>query len=348
MSKIINAISQKNLIFRVTLYSLFCTLLTTTPSSGATEPRNDLGFRCSKSPTNSHLTSAQSRDTGNKNSLQAILDDNAQVEKVAGDFQFTEGPLWHPQGFLLFSDIPANTIYQWTANEKPKIFRRPSGNTNGNTIDQEGRLLSAEHGNRRVSRTEKDGTVVTLASQFQGKRLNSPNDLVVKSDGSIYFTDPPYGIKSEQEELGFYGVYRLTSDGKLTLLVKDFVRPNGIAFSPDEKKLYVNDSQEGHIRVFDVKLDGTLENGQLFAELKDPSKKGVPDGMKVDQQGNVYSTGPGGIWVFSPSGNSLGKIEVPEVAANLGWGDGDYKTLYITASNSLYRIRLKVSGVRAS
>ncbi|MEP0781568.1 SMP-30/gluconolactonase/LRE family protein [Microcoleus sp. ZQ-A2] len=283
----------------------------------------------------------------NKNTLQAILDDNAQVEKVAGDFQFTEGPLWHPKGFLLFSDIPANTLYQWTANKKPEIFRRPSGNANGNTLDREGRLLTAEHSNRRVSRTEKDGSIVTLASQYEGKRLNSPNDLAVKSDGSIYFTDPPYGIKSEQEELGFYGVYRLASDGKLTLLVKDFVRPNGIAFSPDEKKLYVNDSEKGHIRVFDVKSDGTLENGQLFAELKDPSKNGVPDGMKVDQKGNVYSTGPGGIWVFSPSGNLLGILEVPEVAANIAWGDDDYKTLYITASNSLYRIRLKIPGVQS-
>jgi gluconolactonase len=347
MSKIINAISTTNLIFRVTLYSLVFTVLTTAPSNGVTEARNDLGFRCSKSRSQSRLTSARSSNTGNKNSLQAILDDKAQVEKVAGDFQFTEGPLWHPKGFLLFSDIPANTLYQWTVNEKPKIFRRPSGNTNGNTLDREGRLLSAEHGNRRVSRTEKDGTVVTLASQFEGKRLNSPNDLLVKSDGSIYFTDPPYGIKSEQEELGFYGVYRLAPDGKLTLLVKDFVRPNGIAFSPDEKKLYVNDSEKGHIRVFDVKSDGTLENGQLFAELKDPSKKGVPDGMKVDQEGNVYSTGAGGVWVFSPSGNLLGRIEVPEVAANIGWGDDDYKTLYITASNSLYRIRLKIPGVRS-
>lgn len=338
---------MKNLILRATVYSLLFTVLTTAPSNGITEARNDLGFRCSKSRTNSRLTSAQSSNTSDKNNLQAILDDNAQVEKVAGDFQFTEGPLWHPQGFLLFSDIPANTLYQWTANKKPEIFRRPSGNTNGNTLDREGRLLSAEHGNRRVSRTEKDGTVVTLASQFEGKRLNSPNDLVVKSDGSIYFTDPPYGIKSEQEELGFYGVYRLASDGKLTLLVKDFVRPNGIAFSPDEKKLYVNDSQKGDIRVFDVKSDGTLENGQLFAELKDPSKKGVPDGMKVDREGNVYSTGSGGIWIFSGSGNLLGRIEVPEVPANIAWGDDDYQTLYITASNSLYRIRLKIPGVRS-
>ncbi|MBD2018179.1 SMP-30/gluconolactonase/LRE family protein [Microcoleus sp. FACHB-53] len=346
---------MKNLILRVTQYSLLFTVLTTVPSNGVTQARNDLGFRCSKSQTNSRLTSPQSRNMSNKNTLQAILDDNAQVEKVAGDFQFTEGPLWHPKGFLLFSDIPANTLYQWTANKKPEIFRRPSGNANGNTLDREGRLLTAEHSNRRVSRTEKDGSIVTLASQYEGKRLNSPNDLAVKSDGSIYFTDPPYGIKSEQEELGFYGVYRLASDGKLTLLVKDFVRPNGIAFSPDEKKLYVNDSEKGHIRVFDVKSDGTLENGQLFAELKDPSKNGVPDGMKVDQKGNVYSTGPGGIWVFSPSGNLLGILEVPEVAANIAWGDSlrdssasrDYKTLYITASNSLYRIRLKIPGVQS-
>ena len=354
MSKMINANSMRNLIFRASLYSLLFTALTIAPSNGVTQARNDLGFRCSKSSSPSRLTSAQLSNTGNMNSLQAILDDNAQVEKIAGDFQFTEGPLWHPKGFLLFSDIPGNTIYQWTPNKKPEIFRRPSGNANGNTLDREGRLLTAEHSNRRVSRTEKDGSIVTLASQYEGKRLNSPNDLVVKSDGSIYFTDPPYGIKSEQEELGFYGVYRLAPDGKLTLLVKDFVRPNGIAFSPDEKKLYVNDSEKGHIRVFDVKPDGILENGQLFAELKDPSKQGVPDGMKVDQEGNVYSTGPGGIWVFSPSGNLLGRIEVPEVAANLAWGDSlqdssasrDYKTLYITASNSLYRIRLKIPGVQ--
>jgi gluconolactonase len=354
---------MKNIIFRVAICSLLFIGLATVPGRSVTEARNDLGFQCSKSRSQSNPTSARPSNTDDKDSLQAILDDNAQVEKVGSGFQFTEGPLWHPDGFLLFSDIPANTIYQWIPNEQPKIFRRPSGNTNGNTLDREGRLISAEHGNRRVSRTEKDGTVVTLASDYEGKRLNSPNDLVVKSDGSIYFTDPPYGIKPDQEELGFYGVYRLAPDGRLTLLVKDFVRPNGIAFSPDEKKLYVDDSEKGHIRVFDVKPDGTLENGQIFAELKDPSKSGVPDGMKVDQEGNVYSTGPGGVWVFSPSGNVLGKIEVPEVSTNLGWGnsiseagkdsaqvlpkeDSDYKTLYITAGNSLYRIRLKIPGVQ--
>jgi len=348
-----SAVSMKNIGFRVAIYSLLLIGLATVPSHSVTEARNDLS-QYLKSRSHFRLSSARPSNMDNKDSLQAILDDNTQVEKVADGFEFTEGPLWHPQGFLLFSDIPANTIYQWTPKEKSKIFRRPSGNANGNTLDREGRLLSAEHSNRRVSRTLEDGRVVTVASQYKGKRLNSPNDLVVKSDGSIYFTDPPYGIKSEQEELGFYGVYRITPDGTLTLLVRDFVRPNGIAFSPDEKKLYVDDSEKGHIRVFDVKPDGTVENGRIFAELKDPNKSGVPDGMKVDQEGNVYSTGPGGVWVFSPSGNLLGKIAVPEVATNLAWGDSlrdssasrDYKMLYITAGNSLYRIRLKIPGVQ--
>lgn len=281
-----------------------------------------------------------------QDNLQSILDKNTQVEKIARNFKFTEGPLWHPNGFLLLSDIPANTIYQWQPNQKLQIFRHPSGNANGNTFDLQGHLITAEHSNRRVSRTEKNGKLAALVSHYQGKRLNSPNDLVVKSDGSIYFTDPPYGIKPQQKELGFYGVYRLTSDGKLTLLAKDFVRPNGIAFSPDETKLYVSDSETGHIRVFDVNSNGLLKNARIFAQQKYPGKEGVPDGIKVDIKGNVYSTGPGGVWVFSPAGNLLGIIEVPEVPANLAWGDNDYKTLYITARNSLYRIRLKNPGVR--
>ena len=283
--------------------------------------------------------------TTKQNNLGQILTAKSQVEKIAEGFEFTEGPLWHPDGFLLFSDIPANKIYKWQPEQKIEIFRQPSGNANGNTLDLLGRLLTAEHGNRRLSLTKQDGLLVTLVSHYQGKRLNSPNDLVVKSDGSIYFTDPPYGIKSEQEELGFYGVYRLAPDGRLTMLVDDFVRPNGIVFSPDETKLYVNDSQRGHIRVFEVKPDGTLEKGQLFAKLKPPSQEGAADGMKVDIQGNVYSTGPGGIWIFSPAGDLLGIIETPEAPANLAWGDSDYKTLYITARTSLYRIRLQIRGI---
>ena len=281
-----------------------------------------------------------------KNGLTKILAPNTQIEKVAGGFKFTEWPVWHPDGFLLFSDIPANTIYKWQPEKEIAVFRQPSGKANGNILDRSGRLITAEHGNRRVSRTEKDGQIVTIASQYQTKPLNSPNDLAVRADGSIYFTDPPYGIKTEQEELGFYGVYRLAPDGTVILLVDDFVRPNGIVFSPDETKLYVNDSQEGHIRVFDVQPDGMLANGKVFAQLKPPSKEGAADGMEVDIKGNIYTTAPGGIWVFSPEGNLLGTIEIPEAPANLAWGDSDYRTLYITAKTSLYRLRLQIPGIR--
>ncbi|AFZ06012.1 Gluconolactonase [Oscillatoria nigro-viridis PCC 7112] len=296
---------------------------------------------------NSTKLTAQTENRDKKNTVQSILDESAKLEKLAGDFQFIEGPIWHPDGFLLFSDIPANIIYKFGSNQQVEVFRRPSGKANGNTLDKENRLLTAEHENRRVSRTEKDGKVITLADRYQGKRLNSPNDLVVKSDGSIYFTDPSYGVSKDREELGFYGVYRLAPDGKLTLLVKDLVLPNGIAFSPDEQKLYVNNSEAGYIAVFDVKPDGTVTNERLFAELKDASQSGVPDGLKVDLEGNVYSTGPGGVWIFSRDGKVLGKISVPETATNLAWGESDRKTLYITASKSLYRIRLKIAGVRA-
>jgi gluconolactonase len=289
---------------------------------------------------------AQTENREKKNTVQDILDDSAKLEKVAGDFQFIEGPIWHPDGFLLFSDIPANIIYKFASNQQVEVFRRPSGKANGNTLDKENRLLTAEHENRRVSRTEKDGKVIALADRYEGKRLNSPNDLVVKSDGSIYFTDPSYGVSKDREELGFYGVYRLASDGKLTLLVKDLVLPNGLAFSPDEQKLYVNNSEAGYIAVYDVKPDGTVTNERLFADLKDASQGGVPDGLKVDLEGNVYSTGPGGVWILSPDGKVLGKISVPETATNVAWGESDRKTLYITANTSLYRIRLKIAGVR--
>lgn len=271
-----------------------------------------------------------------------IFEDNAQIETVASGFQFTEGPVWHPGGFLLFSDLPANRIYQWQ-DEKIEIFRQDSGNADGNALDREGRLLSAEYRHRRISRLEKDGTIVTLASQYEGKRLNSPNDLVVKSDGSIYFTDPSYGLESyglkkQPSELGFSGVYRISPDGQLTLLVKDLTHPNGIAFSPNEQKLYVSDFRQDIIWVFDVQHDGTLRSGIIFAQPEDP------DGIKVDSQGNVYSTGLSGLWVFSPSGQLLDRIELPEVPANLTWGDRDYKSLYITARKSIYRLRMKVPG----
>lgn len=288
---------------------------------------------------------AIARKTNSKQSkLKEILATNPQVEKIAGDFKFTEGAVWHPDGFLLFSDIPANIIYKWHPETGVEIFRQPSGNSNGNALDSSQRLISAEHGNRRVSLTQENGEIITLADRYGGKKLNSPNDLAIHSDGSIYFSDPPYGIKPEQEELGFYGVYRLTPDGTLTLLVDDFVRPNGIVFSPDETKLYVNDSEEGHIRVFDVTPEGMLENGNLFAELKPPSKLGSADGMKADIEGNIYSTGAGGVWVFTPDGELLGIIETPEAPANIAWGDRDRQTLYITAKTSIYRLRLPIPG----
>ncbi|WP_216669922.1 SMP-30/gluconolactonase/LRE family protein [Brasilonema sennae] len=290
------------------------------------------------------LTVQQSQGKAIAN-LQTIMSSNTKLEKLADGLKFTEGPLWHPLGFLLFSDIPANTIYKWTTDSKISIYRRPAGNPNGNTFDREGRLITAEH-ERRLVRTEKNGQITVLAERYQDKRLNSPNDVVVKSDGSIYFTDPPYGISKEKEELGFYGIYRLKPDGTLSLLNKEMVRPNGLAFSPDEKKLYVSDSEKGHIRVFEVNSDGTLTNTRVFAELTGPKDKGVPDGMKVDIQGNIYCSGSEGVWVFSPTGQLLGKILVPEVVTNLAWGNKDYKTLYITAGQGVYRIRLLVAGVQ--
>lgn len=290
--------------------------------------------------------STEPTGTGREMTIQDIMDDGAKIEKIAGDFKFTEGPVWDKKGFLLFSDIPADTIYKWAPEGKPEVFRKPSGHANGNTFDKQGRLISCEH-DRRVTRREKDGKITILAERYNGKRLNSPNDVVVKSDGSIYFTDPPYGLSSkDQEELGFYGVYRLAADGTVTLLDKDFDKPNGLTFSPDESRLYVNDTDRGHIRVFDMQPDGTVANGRVFAELKMPGKAGAPDGMKVDVKGNVYCTGPEGVWIFTPAGKLLGKIIPAEVPANIGWGDKENKTLYMTAQTGLYRIRLKIAGTR--
>lgn len=277
---------------------------------------------------------------------RAILPEGAEPEKVAGGFQFTEGPIWDRRGSLLFSDIPANTLYRWTPGDgEPIVFRKPTNHTNGNTLDLEERLISCEH-DGRVSRTESDGRVITLADKFEGKRLNSPNDVVVKSDGALYFTDPPYGLRKEDEELGFYGVYRLQGE-VLTLLTRAQTRPNGLAFSPDETRLYVanSDHNENVVYLYDVKPDGTLERGRVFADLSSPGKDGLADGMKVDMQGNLFTTGPEGVWVFAPDGGLLGKILTPEVPANLTFGDADFKTLYMTARTSVYRIRLNSAGI---
>ena len=282
--------------------------------------------------------------------LLDLIDADAELEHLGTGCEFTEGPVWHAEGkFLLFSDIPANQMKKWTAEEGITNFRVPSGKSNGLTYDKQGRLVTCEHANRRVSRTEVDGTVVTIASHYEGKRLNSPNDVVVKSDGSIYFSDPPYGLTADygiegEQDLDFQGVYRLSADGQtLTLLIDDFDRPNGLCFSPDESILYIDDTERMHVRAFDVQPDGTIANGRVFAE--EEGEGAAPDGMKIDVHGNVYLTGPGGIWVFDTSGEHLGVIQIPERSANLGWGGDDWSTLFITASTSIYSIQCKVSGI---
>jgi len=278
-----------------------------------------------------------------------IVPEGSTVERLATGFLFTEGPVWDlAGGYLLFSDIPGNRIIRWAPGEGISNFRAPSGKSNGLTRDRQGRLIACEHANRRVSRTEEDGTVVTVASHYENRRLNSPNDVVVKSDGGIYFTDPPYGLDPMfgamgEPELPFYGVYRVSPEGDLSLLISDCV-PNGLAFSPDESLLYVADTERNHLRVFDVTADGKTANGRTFAQIR--GEPLAPDGLKADVQGNIYVTGKGGIWVLNPEGNRLGVITVPELPANLAWGDSDRKTLYITARSSLYRVRLNVAGVR--
>jgi sugar lactone lactonase YvrE len=267
----------------------------------------------------------------------------SEPERIATGFQFTEGPIWHAHGYLLFSDIPADRIYRWSPQEGIQTHRQPSGNANGLTIDREGRLIACEHGNRRVSRTEADGSITPLATHHQGRRLNSPNDVVVRSDGSIYFTDPPYGVEYAARELDVQGVYRISPDGTLTLLVDDFDRPNGLAFSPDERILYVDDSVRRHIRAFDVQPDGTLSNGRWFADMPSP-ETGSPDGMKLDTEGHLYVTGPSGTWLFDPQGNHLGTLVTAEKPANLAFGDADRRTLYITARTSLYHVRTRFPG----
>jgi gluconolactonase len=269
------------------------------------------------------------------------MDFTAPIEKLGGEFKFTEGPLWvATRSELVFSDIPANRIVSFKAG-KYATFRAPSNNSNGLTLDKQGRIIACEHGTRRVTRTEVDGTLSVLAERHANKRLNSPNDVVVRSDGAVYFTDPPYGVKPEERELDFQGVYRISPDGKaLTLLARDFIKPNGIAFAPDEKTLYVNDTEGGHIRAFDVATDGSLANGRVFAKVPGP------DGMKVDSAGNVYCTSAKGVMVFAPQGQHLGTFVAPEQPANCAFGDTDWQALYMTCRTGLYRVRLAVPGIK--
>jgi gluconolactonase len=281
--------------------------------------------------------------------LHQLIDPSAQWRRVATGFGFTEGPVWlAADEALLFSDIFGDTIYRWTATDGAQPFRQPSNKANGNTLDREGRLLTCEHATSRVVRATDAGDAEVLASHYKGKELNSPNDIVVHSSGAIYFTDPTsgrtarYGVAREPQ-LAFRGVYRIDIDGGLTLLVDDFAKPNGLCFALDEARLFVNDTDRAHIRVFDVLPNGTLANGRVWAELV-ADGEGVADGMKLDAQGNLYSCGPGGIHVFAPDATSLGVLRLPEKVANFAWGDTDRHTLYITASTSLYALHTLVPG----
>lgn len=282
-----------------------------------------------------------------------VIADDSGLEKVATGFRFTEGPLWDRRSAsLLFSDIPADRIYQIRPGGKTQIYRTPSGKSNGLTWDLDHELLACEHLGRRVSRTLPDGSVVAVADSYQGRRLNSPNDLVLRSDGSLYFSDPPYGIQSaemgavaEQEQTlnGFYLVPPGASEP--VLLASDFDRPNGMAFTPDESRLYVADTPRYQVRVFDVRTDGTVSGGEVFAQFQKEQGEGRPDGMKVNREGHLFTTGPGGIWVLNPGGTVLGRIHLPEKQANCAWGDSDYQSLYICASTSIYRIRCRIPGI---
>jgi gluconolactonase len=248
-------------------------------------------------------------------------------------------------GTLVFSDIPASTVYQWVGGDSVRVFRRPSGRANGIARSPGGDLLLAQH-DGRVSRITSDGREVVLADAYEGKRLNSPNDLVVSARGGVYFTDPPYGVSPEEKELDINGVYRLDGTGELTLLASDFERPNGLAFSPDESVLYVNDSRTSDIRAFDVQSDGTLANGRIFATMDPPDDSGSADGMVVDADGNVYATGPGGVWIYRPDGLLLDRIETPERVTNAAWGGDEASVLYLTAPSRVFRIQLNATGRR--
>ena len=278
-----------------------------------------------------------------------IVAPDAACEKIAGGFLFTEGPLWDPRAnCLLFSDIPGNEIRCWNASAVSS-FRKPSRMSNGLAWDREGRLLACEHATSRVTRTESDGRITVIASHHAGKELNSPNDIVVRSDGGIYFTDPSYGRMEyygvkRPEQLGFRGVYRADAGGGAPLLLADdFAQPNGLCFSADERQLFVNDTERGHIRVFDMGEDGSVSGSKVWAQLGGDGP-GAPDGMKIDSAGNLFCTGPGGIQVFDQSAACLGAIAVPEGAANFCWGGKELRDLFITATSSVYRIRVLVPG----
>lgn len=297
--------------------------------------------------------------------IDEIVGPNPKIFKLAEGFKFTEGPIWvRDGGYLLFSDPNNNTIYKYKPDGELTVFMEKSGydgadiaeygqpGSNGLTLDREGRLTIDQHGNRRVIRIEKDGKVTVLADKYDGKRLNSPNDLVYKSDGSLYITDPPFGLPKfyddPRKELPYSGVFLLSTDGKLQLVSKELKGPNGIAFSPDEKYLYVGnwDEKKKIVMRYDINQDGTLSNGKVFFDMTSAQGEDALDGVKVDQKGNLYVSGPGGLWVISPTGKHLGTIIAPMHPHNMAWGDEDGKTLYLCARSGLYRMKLGIPGIR--
>jgi gluconolactonase len=291
-----------------------------------------------------------------------LVASSVQVEKIATGFTFTEGPVWHPDGYLLFSDMPMDVRRKWTESDGIVEVLKPANKCNGMTFDADLNLIVCEHWTSEVVRAQlnADGTEAsreTIASHYGGHQLNSPNDVVVKSDGAIYFTDPTYGRMDvfgnpREQEMALQGVYRIPPrGGELELLVDDFTQPNGICFSPDEKTLYVNDSGILHIRRFDVAADGSISGGEVcLDEIGSPDdfEAGICDGMKSDEQGNIWVTGPGGVWVVSPDGEHLGTVEVPEHTGNLNWGGPGWNVLYVPSSSSVYRFQTKVAGNRVS
>jgi len=331
-------------------------------------PTNFLWFRSAtldvyRSPAVSRLPAPAFSVERKDLAIDAVVPPDTRPEELATGFGFTEGPVWTPDGDLLFSDPNENTLYRWSRDGQVSIFRTKSGyagvdiseykqpGSNGLTFDAQGRLTVCQHGERRVIRIEPTGALTVLADRYQGKRLNSPNDLVYKKDGTLYFTDPPFGLPKffddPRKELPFSGVYRV-KDGQVTLVAKDLTGPNGIAFSPDEKFLYVTnwDEKKKVVMRYPVNADGTLGMGTVFFDMTSAPGEEALDGMKVDAGGHLFVSGPGGVWVISGEGRHLGTLKFPQLPANMAWGDADGRTLYLTARSSLYRLRLGVPGIR--
>ncbi len=273
-----------------------------------------------------------------------LIDRRATPRKLAGGFGFTEGPVWDPRGFVFVSDEETNKIFRVFPDGRREVVFE-TGDPDGSTLDRNHRLITTASVLRALVEVQDDGSYHVLADKYEGKRFNSPNDVVLGPDGALYFTDPTLDLpKGEKQEIPFQGVYRLGVDGSVRLLTQELVQPNGLAFSPDGRRLYIDDSKTREIRVYDVGSTGDLSNGRLFGKEEGPPRSGVPDGIKVDRKGNIFVTGPFGIWVWDASGKHLGTIVMPEQPANLAWGDADFRTLYITATTSVYQLKTKTRG----